>query len=296
MVERSGGEARRCRPGNSRLGGSGPIYQDEIYAKDRRLTARIALQEIADAQDDVDAFIAQQPEETLRAPMVAIAISDRLLLAGRAEEALRILDGVDHRFEMPFEWQEARAETLGRGEEAQAYRWQCFEQSLNGGAPSRFAAKARRFRRHRGRGESIRLRTRLSRCSSSLAFFLAWPAPTDAAKLVSRRQAELDGDLYELMTPAAEMLQEKHPLAATMLLRSMIGFALDYGRSSRYRHAARHLAECASLAPHIDDFGSALPHDAYIAELKRQHGTKHGFWSVIRKAGYGDLRTERTSP
>lgn len=41
------------------------------------------------------------------------------------------------------------------------------------------------------------------------------------------------------MTPAAEMLQEKYPLAATMLLRSMIGFALDNGRSSRYRHAAR---------------------------------------------------------
>ncbi|MBY4632936.1 hypothetical protein CO652_12335 [Rhizobium sp. H4] len=266
-------------------GGSGPIYQDEIHAKHRRLTARIALQDIADAQDDVDAFIAQQPEETLRAPMVATAISGRLLLAGRAEEALRILDGVDHRFEMPFEWQDARAETLdalGRGEQAQAYRWQCFEQSLNGEHLRAFLRKLADFDDIEAEEKALAFAHGFPDVHRALAFFLAWPAHAEAAKLISRRQAELDGNLYELMTPAAEMLQEKHPLAATMLLRSMIGFALDYGRSSRYRHAARHLAECASLAPHIDDFGSARPHDAYVAELKRQHGNKHGFWSLMR--------------
>ncbi|OWV71359.1 hypothetical protein ATY77_12570 [Rhizobium sp. R634] len=266
--------------------GSGPIYQNEIYAKHRQLAARIALQEIADAQDDVDAFIAQQPEETLRAPMVATAISDRLLLAGRAEEALRILDGVDHRgrFEMPFEWQEARVETLealGRGEEAQAYRWQCFEQSLNGEHLRAFLRKLADFDDIEAEEKAFAFAQDFPDIHRALAFFLAWPLPPEAAKLIFKRQAELDGDLYELMTSAAEMLQEKHPLAATVLLRSMIGFALDNGRSSRYRHAARHLAECASLAPHIDDFGSVQPHDAYVTELKRQHGKKHGFWSLM---------------
>lgn len=262
-------------------GGSG---LNEIYAKHRQQAARIALQDIADAQDDADAFIAQQPEETLRAPMVAIAISDRLLLAGRAEEALRILDGVDHRFEMPFEWQEARAETLealGRVEEAQAYRWQCFEQSLNGEHLRAFLRKLADFDDLEAEEKAFTFAHGFPDVHRALAFFLTWPAPAEAAKLVSRRQAELDGELYELMTPAAEMLQEKHPLAATIVLRSMIGFALDCGRSSRYRHAARHLAECASLAPHIDDFGKAQPHDAYVNELIRQHGKKHGFWSLM---------------
>ncbi|MBY5443237.1 hypothetical protein HFO93_07060 [Rhizobium leguminosarum] len=266
-------------------GGSEASYLNEIYAKHRQQAARIALQDIADAQDDVDAFIAQQPEETLRMPMVAIAISDRLLLAGRAEEALRILDGVDHRFEMPFEWQEARAETLEAlepGEEAQAYRWQCFEQSLNGEHLRAFLRKLADFDDIEAEEKAFAFAHGFTDVHRALAFFLAWPAHAEAAKLVSRRQSELDGDLYELMTSGAEMLREKHPLAATMLLRSMIGFALDNGRSSRYKHAARHLAECASLAPHIDDFGSARPHDAYVAELKRQHGNKHGFWSLLR--------------
>ena len=268
-------------------GGSGPIYKDEIYASHRRQTARIALQEIADAQDDVDAFIAQQPKETLRTPMVASEIANRLLSAGRAEEALRILDRADHRgrFEVPFEWQRARVETLdalGREEEAQAYRWQCFERSLNGEHLRAFLRKLADFDDIEAEEKAFAFAHDFPDVHQALAFFLAWPAPAEAAKLISRRQAELDGNLYELMTPAAEMLREKYPLAATTLLRSMIGFALEYGRSSRYRHAARHLAECASLAPHIDDFGSARPHDTYVAELKRQHGKKHGFWSLIR--------------
>lgn len=268
-------------------GGSGPIYKDEIYANQRQRRARIALQEIADAENDVDAFIAQQPEETLRAPMVATEIADRLLLAGRAAEALEILDAADHRgrFEVPFEWQRARVETLGAlglEEEAQAYRWQCFQQSLNGEHLRAFLRKLADFDDIEAEEKAFAFAHGFPDVHRGLAFFLAWPAPAEAAQLISRRQAELDGDLYELMTPAAEMLQEKYPLAATMVLRSMIGFALDHGRSSRYRHAARHLAECASLAPHIDDFGSARPHDAYVAELKRQHGKKHGFWSLIR--------------
>jgi hypothetical protein len=61
----------------------------------------------------------------------------------------------------------------------------------------------------------------------------------------------------------------------------MIDFALDSGRSSRYKHAARHLADCASLAPHINDFGDTRPHDIYVAELKRRHGKRHGFWSLV---------------
>ncbi|RFB89717.1 hypothetical protein B5K11_21835 [Rhizobium leguminosarum bv. trifolii] len=267
-------------------GGNGPIFRDEIYAGHRQQTARIALQDIADAENDVDAFIAQQPKETLRAPTIATAIADRLILAGRAGEALEILDAADHRgrFEMPFEWQEARVETLealGRGEEAQAYRWQCFEQSLNGEHLRAFLRKLADFDDIEAEEKAFAFAHSFPDVHRALAFFLAWPAAAEAAKLLSRRRAELDGNLYELMTSGAEMLREKHPLAATILLRSMIGFALDNGRSSRYRHAARHLAECAALAPHIDDFGDAQPHDAYVAELKRQHGNKHGFWSLL---------------
>jgi hypothetical protein len=95
------------------------------------------------------------------------------------------------------------------------------------------------------------------------------------------RAAELDGDHYEVLTPAAEALAEKHPLAATLLLRAMIDFALSKARAARYRHAARHLGECASLAPTIADYGALETHEAYMARLEAKHGRKSGFWGLV---------------
>lgn len=116
---------------------------------------------------------------------------------------------------------------------------------------------------------------------AALAFLVDWPRLDAAAALILSREAELDGDHYEVLTKAASKLDAKYPLSATVALRKMIDFALDRARSTRYRHAARHLADCAALAKRIDDFGALAPHDAYVAALKSAHGRKSGFWSLV---------------
>jgi len=98
---------------------------------------------------------------------------------------------------------------------------------------------------------------------------------------VLERAAELDGDHYEILTPAAEALAGKYPLAATLLLRAMINFSLKNSRASRYKHAARHLLDCSGLASAIKDYRSFEPHDAYEARLRREHGRKTSFWSLV---------------
>jgi len=80
-----------------------------------------------------------------------------------------------------------------------------------------------------------------------------------AASIVLQRADELDGDHYEILTPVADALSGEHPLAATQVLRAMVDFTLSNGRSSRYRHAARHLLDCLSLASAIEDFHSRSP-------------------------------------
>ena len=77
----------------------------------------------------------------------------------------------------------------------------------------------------------------------ALWFLTTWPALDRTAKLVLQRPQHLDGNRYEVLTPAAEALAGKHPLAATLALRAMIDCALEHARSSRYKHAARHLLE-----------------------------------------------------
>jgi len=110
---------------------------------------------------------------------------------------------------------------------------------------------------------------------------VSWPSLDRAARTQIARAKELDGDHYELLTPAADALAAKYPLGATLLLRAMIDFSLTKSRVSRYGHAARHLRDCAGLASAIGDFGSFEAHEAYVSRLRRDHGRKAAFWSMV---------------
>jgi hypothetical protein len=76
----------------------------------------------------------------------------------------------------------------------------------------------------------------------------------------------------------------KYPLVATLALRVMIDSALTQRRSSRHGHAARHLRDCAGLASAISDYGSLETHDGYVVRLRRQHGRKSAFWSMVARS------------
>lgn len=68
---------------------------------------------------------------------------------------------------------------------------------------------------------------------TAFAFFLNWPSLAHAARLLIVWQDEVDGDPYEFLTPAAQTVAEKHPLAATLALRAMIDSMLTKGRQKR---------------------------------------------------------------
>jgi hypothetical protein len=267
-------------------GAGGPMYEDEIAARSRKSTVRLALQEIADAQRDVDAFIAQYDEKTRKVPKIAAEIARRLLAAGRADEALRTIEAAEYRRGgwPDFDWEDTRIETLdalGRGDEAQAARWSCFERALSAEHLRAYLKRLPDFDDVEAEARALDHAERYESLLQALAFLVSWPALDRAARLIIERAGELDGDHYEILSPTADALAGKHPLAATLVLRSMIDFTLTKARSSRYRHAARHLMECASLAGSIPDFGAFETHDAYAARLKAEHGRKSGFWSLI---------------
>ena len=110
---------------------------------------------------------------------------------------------------------------------------------------------------------------------------MTWPAIEQAAVLITNRAAEIDGYHYELLGPASDALEDRYPLAATLLKRGLINFALQNSRVKRYRHAARHLRECKNLAARIDDFGLFETHETYLAGLKQTHGKKASFWGAV---------------
>ena len=104
------------------------------------------------------------------------------------------------------------------------------------------------------------------------------------------RAQQIDGNLYYLLDPAAQLIEGKYPFAATLLRRAMIEDTLNGAKSTRYKHAARRLFECVSLAPVIRDFGAAEPHESFVGRLRAKHGRKVGFWGRLGEASEDDQR------
>lgn len=269
-------------------GMGGPIYADEIAERSRASTVQLALKAIADAQGDVDAYIAQYDEATRKVPKIAADIAQRLIAVDRATEALETIEAAEHPdrpgWNWPqFDWEDARIAALdavGRNDDAQAARWSCFQRALS-------APHLKAYLKHLAddldaEEQALAYALRYPSVLQALVFLKSWPDLDRAARLVIDRADELDGDRYEILTPAAEALASRSPLAATLLLRAMIDFTLEQARSTRYKHAVRHLEECARLAPAIDDFGGFEVHVDYDARLRDRHHRKTSFYRLIQ--------------
>ncbi len=261
---------------------------DKFEERGQRHLVRQLLQEIADAQGDVDGYIAQYDAQELEMPTVAASIAWRLLEAGRAKEALTTLDAAPrrrgtHRWE--WRWEDARIDTLealGRPEEAQAMRWKCFETALSvehfrdylAGFPDPKGVQAEEERAvdHAERHHNPVL---------ALHFLTSWGAVDRMARTVIRHAGKLNGNADEVLVAAAGALAGEYPLAATLALRSMIDITLRRGQTDRYRDATRYLLKCSALSGSIRDWGAFEAHDAYVERLRTRHARQKAFWDTV---------------
>jgi len=275
------------------------VFAADIEDNHRRWVVTSTLQAVADAEGDVDGFIAQIGPKARLMPKVAAEIAHRLLAAGRAEEALAALDQAQHKrrttrkeeelldffYFVENEWEDARLailEALDRPSDAQAFRWALFEQRLAAEHLRAFLKRLPDFDDIEAERRALDYAEQFINAHVALHFLVTWPALERAARLTQARLAEIDGDHYPLLAPAADALETKYPLAATLLRRAMIDFSLNRARSSRYKHAAKHFRQCESLAAQITDFGAFPDHAGYAAGIKAKHGRKSGFWSLLR--------------
>lgn len=264
----------------------GPIYQDDYERGRHGRLVRSALTEIADALGDVDGFVSRYSDEERANPAIAAAIAERLLAADRASEALATLDGADGAFRQGGHWPDwprVRIEVLdalGRSGNAQEDRWQAFERGLDAGYLRAHLKRLPDFDDIEAEERALGFVSSHPSFHQALAFLIDWPALERAAGLIMARTDQLDGDHYWLLTPAADALQQRHPLAATLVLRAMIDHSLDAAKYKRYGHAARHLQTCEHLARRIDDFDRHPNHAEYVTDLRGRHARKIGFWDV----------------
>jgi hypothetical protein len=265
-------------------GPGGPITRADLAESERERIIRSVRLDLADARKDPAAFAGAFGGDLRASPGVALAIAERFLDAGKPGEALEALDALKDA-EMLSNWAHEIGRLrimalvrLGRAEDAQSERLALFRDHLDEGMLRAYLKGLPDFEDIEAEEEALAYAEEYHSVLQALMFLLSWPDLEAAAALVLSRGEELDGYDYVALPKAAEALDGPHPLAATLLRRKLVMFALEEGRTKRYRHAARHVLECESSASQIEDWKGHLSHDAWLAELKAQHGRKTGFW------------------
>jgi hypothetical protein len=281
----SDGRAELRRLLEARLAVQPAPRRDDFGEGRGRFTTSLWLRELADLENDVDAFIAAV-EAGGRAENFAIDIAQRLTASDRPAEALVWLDRAQGRHagedRTHLDLRIAALDELGRKEEVQKLRWAAFQSWLS-------VPHLRAYLRGLPDFDDVEAEDRaISHALShpdrglALAFLTTWPNLEAANRLV-RAHAELDGGNYVRLRPAAEALAEKYPVAATLLHRALAEDVLRRASSRQYQYAARDVRACAGLAAQLPQENGLETHDAFMARLKREHPRKTGFWSLLEQ-------------
>jgi len=173
----------------------------------------------------------------------------------------------------------AALDAVERRDEAQRLRYAEFEKSLDAHHLKTYLKNLPEFDDVEAEQAALDYALGYSKINSALHFLINWPAHEHASKIVLSRAKELDGDLYELMTPAADILEEKYPLAAVIIRRAMVDFTLSIGRASRYGHAVTHILSNENLDGWISDYDGFETHEEFMSRIKADHPRKTSFWS-----------------
>ena len=250
-------------------------------------TVRLAMLAIADALGDAEAYLAEYRDHqpaALKQPLVAARVAQRLTAAGRAAEALALLDAAQplpHQTPPgPRPWIDARIaalDQLQRGAEAQQLRWRFALLRLSSQHLRQYLKRLPAFEDGEAQEKALDLVLQHPYLGPALEFLHQWPDRRRCASLILARPAELDCADEKLLAAVAEALEADQPLAATLCLRVLIESILEQARSNRYRHAVRHLASCRRLAGAIAAWGTIPDHNSYINELLYAYGHRVGF-------------------
>ena len=255
----------------------------------RRISAgwRDALQALMDAQGDAPAYAATYSASEAVLPPIGARIAQRFLKAGQikeAEQALKLSDphagaagprstSIGKPFYEPglLAWESARIDLLdskGDWEAAQAARWSAFERDLS---PDHLHAYLRRlpdFDDVIATDRAIDIASRFRPFTTALVFLISWPALNEAANLIATRSGEIDGMAIDTLEPAARALEARHPLAATLLLRAMVGDVARLSQAELYPRAQAWVMEAGSLAAQISNFQGHEDHVTFEGRVR----------------------------
>jgi len=258
--------------------------QDDHAGWRGRFMLCMRLCELADLEEDVDAFIAAA-EAGGRVEAFSADIAERLLAHRRPEEALAWLARAPARHEgeevRHTDLRIAALDALGHRQETQALRWEAFSRWLSPDHLRPYLRSLPDFDDVEAESRAITLALAHPDRTLALCFLVGWPDLQAAGRLVRTHHRELDARDYARLRPAADLLAEKHPAASTLLHRALAEDVLQRASSRQYVYAARDVAACVSLVPFLPEEPGLESHAVFIGRLRREHPRKAAFWALL---------------
>jgi hypothetical protein len=269
------------------LGEAGLLWLQEALLE-RGGIDRPTMEQLAQERGDLDGYLELFEPSQLTWPDTAAEVAGHLLRGGRAEQALAVLDRAAKSTQiMQAEaWHTTRIavlDALSRSEDAQQHRWLVFGKTLSIPLLRDYLQKLDDFADVEAEERALAVAEHHPEPLVALHFLVSWPSLGRAARYAIAHCRHWDGEAYGIYEPAAERLCADHPLAATLLLRVMVVFALSSGRSKRYRYAAEHLRQCERLEARIDDWQGFLSHATFAGRLRETFGQRWSFWQLAER-------------
>lgn len=270
-----------------------PQERENAVRKDRDRSSSIILQDVADLQGDVDGYMAHYTPEQLKFRTIAPDVATRLLAAGRADEALGIVEAAIEHNATRMGWGRAEAldeayltclEATGAKDLARAFLWHKFESELCADSLRRHLRMLPDFEDIEAEDHAKTLVLDHPVLGAALTFAVDWNDLALADRLVLSRHTELNGHDFDVLTPLAETLSPSYPMAAVLIWRALIDYALRMSRTKRYRHTAQHLKDCEQADLDIADYGTFESHEVYLDRLHDTYRGKSRFWRYVTNA------------
>jgi hypothetical protein len=282
------GQLEGLIPALAPLLGEAGLRQLQEALLERGGVDRFTMEQLLQGQGDLDAYLELFEPSQLRWPATAAEVAGQLLRGGRAAEALAVLDQASQATQTleADEWHTTRIavlEALGRSEDAQQHRWQVFAKTLSIPLLRDYLRQLDDFADVEVEERAFAVAEHHPEPLVALHFLVSWPSLPRAARYAIAHCRHWDGEAYEIYERAAERLCADHPLAATVLLRVMVVFALATGRSKRFRYAAEHLRQCERLEARIDDWQGFLSHATFAGRLRETFSQTWRFWQLVER-------------
>ena len=102
-----------------------------------------------------------------------------------------------------------------------------------------------------------------------------------AARVVVNRLDEVKGIMRRNYLRIADDLQDKHPLAAALLMRKFIEITVGLSNTYDYQEAALYFLGLAELDPRIDDYEGHATHSVFADYLRSEYRSSHSFWGWV---------------